>query len=659
MSDYFVFLFLGLGAGAIYAALALGLVMTYRASGFVNFGLGAMAMYVTYVFVALRKSGDLDLLVTSVSLGGPMPLVPAILVSLVFAAGLGLLCYLLIFRFLQHAAPLARVVASVGLMITLQALAQHRFGAATQAIPVILPNEPVHVLGAAIPRDRLFVLALVVGAAVLLRLLFQFTRFGLVTSAVAENEKASILLGFSPGRIAALNFVLATTLAGAVGIVVSPITALDPVSLSLMVIPALGAALVARFNSFETAVLAALGIGMLQSEITKIKLDLSWFPATGMAEGLPLVVIVIAMAVLGRKLPARHEVRERRLPFSPRPGHRVLATIAVGAVGVVAIYTFEPTYRLALIQSMIGMVMCLSLVVATGYAGQISLAQAAFAGTAGYCVSLLSIDAGWAFPAPALVGVAAAALLGAVMGLPAVRVRGVHLAIATLAMGVFVERFWFGNPDYNGGLYRPDVPGPTIGGLNLGIAGGDFAAYPRTSFALLVLAGLVVVALTVAAIRCGAIGRRMLAIRANERAAAASGVDVARTKIVAFAISAAIAGVSGCYFAYAQRQLDELSFSSTASISYLAVAYLGGITSIAGAVVGGTLVAGGLAFKVIDDLFDLGGYQTLISGLGLIATAVFNPAGIAGAMRTTRLHAVGALRARRAAAATPRRAEGG
>jgi branched-chain amino acid transport system permease protein len=649
MSDYVLFLILGVGAGAIYAALALGLVMTYRASGFVNFALGAMGMYVTYVFVQLRKDGDLDLFVFRVSLGERLSLGPAIVVALLFAAGLGLLCYYAIFRFLQHAAPLARVVASVGLMILLQSLAERRFGTAIQAIPVILPNEPVNVLGAAIPRDRLYVLALVVAAAVLLRLLFQYTRFGLVTSAVAENEKASILLGFSPGRVAAANFVLATTLAGAIGILVSPITALDPVSLSLMIIPALGAALVARFSSFEVAVLAALAIGMLQSEITKIQqLGLSWFPETGISEGLPLVVIVIAMAIFGRKLPARHEVRAERLPFSPRPGRLLLATTIGVGLGAVAVLTFDPSYRLALIQSLVGMIICMSLVVATGYAGQISLAQAAFAGTAAYTLSLLTIDAGWPFPLPPLVGVVAAATLGAVMALPAIRVRGVHLAIATLAMGVFVEKFWFANPKYNGGFYRADIPSPEIGGLNLGIAGGDFAAFPRKEFAFFVLAGVVLVALVVAAIRRGSLGRRMLAIRANERAAAACGVNVVSTKIVAFTISAAIAGVSGCFFAYTTRQLDDFSFSSTASIGYLAIAYLGGITSIAGAVIGGTLVAGGLAFRVIDDLFGLGSYQTLISGIGLIVTAVLHPAGIAGAMRLTRQHLVHAVRSRRA-----------
>jgi branched-chain amino acid transport system permease protein len=275
---------------------------------------------------------------------------------------------------------------------------------------------------------------------------------------------------------------------------------------------------------------------------------------------------------------------------------------------------FSGQDRMAVVTSLIGMVVCLSIVVLTGWSGQISLAQMAFAGVAGFSLSRLATEAGVPFPVAPLLAALLAAVAGLVVGVPALRARGVSLAVVTLAGAVVVEEAVFKRPTLTGGFGGSRVPAPA--GLEPSSA----------AFGLFVLAVLVVTAVGLAWLRTAAPGRRLLAVRANERAAAAVGVDVARTRLGAFALSAFLAGVAGALLGYQQGQLSFGSFGVFVSLAYLAVAYLGGVARIAGAVVGGLLVPSGVAFTLLD----LGRYQLLASGLGLMLVTVLAPGGIAG-----------------------------
>ncbi|MDQ6726078.1 MAG: branched-chain amino acid ABC transporter permease, partial [Actinomycetota bacterium] len=289
-----MFLLLGLGAGAVYAALALGLVLVHRVSGVVNVAQGAMAAYISYVFVELRSSGDLVLPVGRVHLGDAVSFPLAMALSLSVAAVLGLAVHALLFRPLRGAAPLAGLVASVGLTATLQALIVLRFGQSGRPVPAVVAAEPVRLLGVVVPRDRLLLAAIVLLAAAVLGAIYRFTRFGLASRAASEDPDGVALLGWSPDTLAAVNWVAASVLAGLGGILVSPITGLDPVTTTLLVVPALAAALVGRLVSFGATVAAALALGMAQSEILLLQDRLSWLPRSGIRDALPLVVIVVA-----------------------------------------------------------------------------------------------------------------------------------------------------------------------------------------------------------------------------------------------------------------------------------------------------------------------------------------------------------------------------
>jgi branched-chain amino acid transport system permease protein len=606
-----VFLLLGLGAGAVYASLGLGLVLVHRVSAVVHVAHGAVAAYVTYVFVELRSAGDLVLPVGRLHLGDTMAFAPAFVLSLIVAVALGLVAYLLVFRPLREAPPLAGLVASVGLMATLQALIVLRFGSSGRPVPTILPAEPVTVLVVDVPRDRLLLAALVVAVATALWAVSRFTRFGLASRAAAEDQTGVALLGWSPDRLAAANWALASALAGLGGILVAPITGLDPVTTTLLVVPALAAALVGRLVSFAATVAAALGLGMAQSAILLAQDNYSWIPRSGIREALPLAVILVALA-LGAGSRLARGGSNTRLPRAGRPRRIGAAAIAGTVAGALALVALSGQDRMALVTSLIGALVCLSIVVLTGWSGQISLAQMAFAGVAGFSLSKLATGWGVPFPIAPLLAAALAALAGLLVGLPALRARGVSLAVVTLAGAVVVEEVVFKNPALTGGFGGSRVTSP------LDPSG--------VAFGLLVLAVLVATAVGLARLRSSEPGRRLLAVRANERAAAAVGIDVTASRLRAFALSAFLAGVAGALLGYQQGQLSYGSFGVFVSLAYLAVAYLGGIAGIAGALVGGLLVPNGLAFTLLD----LGRYQLLVSGIGLMVVTVVAPGGVTG-----------------------------
>jgi ABC-type branched-subunit amino acid transport system permease subunit len=633
MSSYFLFLLLGLGAGAVYAMLALGLVLKYRSAGVVDFSHGAVAMFIAYVYLGLRADGSLEfpwiVLPHKLTLtGSPMATAPAMLIALVYAGLLGLVLYLIVFRPLRHATPLSRVCAAVGVMLGLQAIAVLNFGTTARSTPSILPNDPLSVAGITVPSDRLWLAAIVVVLSAALTLVYRYTRFGLATRASAENEKGASLMGLSADHIAARNWILATILAGLAGILIAPIATVDPGSYTLFIVPALGVALVARFTSFAIAGAAGLVLGMLQSEIIKLQSVWSWLPDQGLQQAVPFLVIIVAMTLLSRGVGARGEVIESHNPSLGRPQRPVVTALACFVVGTIALFLLGGSLRNALISSYVSACLVFSLVVLTGYVGQVSLAQMSFAGVSAFTLTHVGAKLGIGFPFSLLVASLAAVPLGLVAGLPALRLRGVNLAVITLAAAVTTDALVFNWTGFTGGLGGRDVPSPKLLGWDLGIAkGGD---YPRVIFGVLVLAIVCLIGILVAKLRNSPTGRMLIAVRSNERAAAAAGINVARAKLFAFALSAWIAGVGGCLFAYQQQTVSPPSFATFTSLNLVAIAVVAGVGRIAGAVVAGVMLsATGLLVTFIDKELNVGKYQLIVAGVLLTLTAIKQPDGIA------------------------------
>ena len=349
------------------------------------------------------------------------------------------------------------------------------------------------------------------------------------------------------------------------------------------------------------------------------------------------MVIVGALFVLGDRLPSRGAVETARLPEVVRTRPRPSVVVAVTAIGAAVILLTSGTYRFGVITSMIVSIIMLSLVVLTGFVGQISLAQASIAGIAGFALSKITIDLGVPFPISIVLSSSVAAIFGVVIGVPALRIRGAQLAVVTLAGGVAVEKFVFRNPALTSSAGNP-IAKPILIGIDVSVRGGRDIA--RWQFGLVVLGVLVAVALVVGNIAVSATGRRFLAVRSNERAAAAAGIDVASTKLLAFGIASFLAGLGGSLIGYSRGQLSADSFTAVVGLLLLAFAYLGGISSVAGALVAGILAPLGIGYVILDRLFDMGNSYGVFAGFTLILTAILNQEGIVGAMRDH----IGALR---------------
>lgn len=641
MTDYLFFLLLGSGAGAIIAALGLGMVLTYQGSGVVNFASGAMAMWGTYVYADLRRG----------SYPFPIPGLPdryhfgddvgyrwALVLALVSAALLGLVVYLLVFRPLRQAPALAKVVASVGLIIVFITIVERRFDDITGGLRVdsILPREPVTITGdLTIPRDGLWLLLIVAVVAGVLWAYSRFLRVGLATRAAAENEKGAVLLGYSPDRLAALSWMMSSTLTTFLAIMAAPQIQLTPTIFTFtFLIPALGASLIGKFQNYGPTLITGVLIGMGQSLCTKLQNEISWFPEYGAREGIPFLIIIVTMVVLGERLPERGAVSNWKLPSVPPARITPVSVLVPTALAVVGLFALGPLWRAALMTTVIAAVLALSLVVLTGFGGQTSLAQMAFAGIAGFSLSKLATRYDIPFPIAPILAAVGAMLFGLIVGLPALRVRGTNLAIITLAGGVTIAEFVFKNPAVIGDIATggAKVPNPKLGPWDFGLVFGNKVSRPVFGVFLVVI--LIILCIAVANVRRSGSGRVMLAVRGNERAASAVGINVVRVKMLMFAVSSFIAGVGGTLIAYRFGSVSDMSFGVMASLTALSVAYLGGITSVSGAVTAGITATAGVAFYGMNQVIDgMGRWEPFIGGVLLILTAVLNPEGIAGAIR--------------------------
>lgn len=675
MNDVIFFALLGLASGSLYAMLSTGLVCAFKGAGVINFAHGALAMYPAFTMTELQRDGKIQLpfvdflpttwLNVPVEISvhdGPVPFWIALTLSLGMAAFLGVLLHFLVFRPLRHAPPLGKVIGSLGVLLYLQGVALLNFGETVRQPPAVLPSDPWRDFlwfDRALPQVNVWLLLVAAALGAGLWFLYRHTRFGAATRAAASNEKGAVLLGYSPDRLALANWIIAALVAGVAGILISPVTGLDPVRFTLFVVPALGAALLGNLTSIPIAVAGGVFLGSLQSVIQQWTTE-SWFPdwaRTGAGTAVPLVVIALVLFVRGDRIPIRGTVAQRRLALSPYPAriwqHAViwpvlvllLATgVEIGGVTIVPHLT--GTWQLGLTASMILAVLSLSYVVLTGYIGQISLAQLALAGTAAFVMVRLMSDgeivpgslqsfavSGPGFPMilAAPLGIAAAVAVGLIVGLPALRVRGVQLAVVTMAAALMLEEFYFKNPeltDLSQGAGAP-VPEPRLFGLDLGVVSdsGLSDAFGFTAFTVIVLT---LCAVAVANIRRTGTGRRFLAVRANERAAAAAGVNVAHTKLLASGIASALAGIAGVMTGYQQQTISSENFPMLLGLTVLAFAYLGGITSINGAVIAGLIGSGGLV--VVFSRFHFEGieeYTAALGGAGLVVTAIVHPEGLA------------------------------
>jgi len=622
VTEPFRFALIGLGAGSLYALAAIGLVLVYRGSGVVNFAQGAMGMVGAYAYYEARVQHDLS-----------EPI--SIAIGLLTSAAIGAAFYLLILRRMREASNLAKIVATLALLVVLQSAAVLAYGPLPRLVPSLLPTQPVTVLGAVIGEDRIWIFGIVLVLTSALWLVYRFTTFGIATTAVSENPTGAAALGVSPDLVAALNWAFGAALGALAAILLVPITGLAAGSLTFLVIPIVAAAVIGRFSSFPITTLAGLAIGIAQSEVTRYGTGPGW------ATAVPFVLVTVVLIARGRRIARKDEHFGRQ----PRLGSgRWAPGLLIGTVCVALLCTwviFPSNWVEALQVQILVAILLMSYVVVTGYAGQLSLAQVAFAGLGALMGGWLISSHGWPLELAILAGMIVTIPIGLVLGLAGVRTRGVNLAIVTLGFSIALEAVVFANPEYTGGISGFRVDDATIFGIHI-----DGLRFPEryTTFALLVL---VTVGIAVANLRRGRAGRRLIAVRTNERAAAALGISVVGVKLYAFVLGGMIAALGGSLLAFRRPTLSFQGFAGLQSVVLMQSAVLGGVGTLAGPPLGAGVLPGTLGQTIFSFVgSDIAVYLSLAAGVGLLLMLTRAPDGLAFLVLAQARRPVAAIRRR-------------
>jgi ABC-type branched-subunit amino acid transport system ATPase component/ABC-type branched-subunit amino acid transport system permease subunit len=579
MSDLVRFALLGLGTGGVYALLGLGLVVIYRGSGVINFAQSGFALVGAYLVYRFHQEDGHGLAV-------------ALAASVLVCALLGLLVHVLVMRPLRSASPLARVIATLGVLTVLTQAVVLEYGAKAVISTSPVPTEAVTLPGdIVVGRYGFWLVGIAALMAVLLTVTGVRTRFGYAISASAENPRAAAALGWSPDLLAGVTWAVGGGLAAVAGAMMPATTAgfISPITFSILIIGALATALLGGFRSYPLALLGGVFLGVAQSLATHWSNDLlEPDHRPGIPDAVPFLVIIVVLVIRGRGLPLRGSLTDR-LPWVGTGRVRPAVVVVLGAAALlwIGVGASEDWYAPTVISATFAIV-GLSVVVLTGYTGQLSLAQYALAGIGAFAAAKLVAAHGWRFEPALLAGVLVAMAIGFLFGLPALRTRGVNLAVVTFGLGFAVHQLVFSNSAYteDARVLPTDL---SLFGLPI-----DPVGHAR-NYALVCVGFLVLAALAVANLRRGRSGRRLLAVRTNERAAAAIGVNVFEAKLYGFTLSAGIAGLGGVLlgFGYGAILFPSI-FQPGASVSVLVLTVIGSAGYLAGPMIGSLLASGGL-----------------------------------------------------------------
>jgi ABC-type branched-subunit amino acid transport system ATPase component/ABC-type branched-subunit amino acid transport system permease subunit len=606
------FAILGLASGGLYALMGLGLIIVHRASGAINFANGAIAVSAGYALVYLESRH--------------VPTALAVVLSVLVGLVLGLAIQALVMRPLRAASPLTKAIATLGVLVVLQAACQLQFGSQPALVPGFLPQDGFTFLGAHLTTDYVIILAIALILSAGLWWIYRHTRFGLATAAVAENEEAVGALGWSGSLIARGNWALAGTLAALSGVLLAPVIGVSlPEMTDALLLPGLAAALFGGLSSFPVATAGALLIGIAQSELTLYGNDpvIRSFP--DISDAVPFLVIIVILVLRGRTMPARDFV-EAHLPSLGSGRIRLRVALPAIVIAALLIQVILPVnWVIATNTCLIAGILLLSLVVLVGYAGQLSLAQLSIGGLGALATARLTTSLGWPLPIAIVAGVIAAIPIGLIVGLPAVRTRGAALAVVTLGLATALNDLVFSSVSVTGGYAGINVGYPHLFGVNVAET-----SYPRR-FSLFAFLLFTVIAVVICNLRASALGRRLIAVRSNERAAASLGVSTVGSKLFAFVLSSMIATVGSVLVAFRYPNAIFDNFDPFQSVNYVVEAVIGGVGYVMGAAAGTGIEPGGLGNKIVSSI-GLGSWLTFIGGVLLLITVIANPDGLVGSV---------------------------
>jgi branched-chain amino acid transport system permease protein len=584
------FVIAGLVTGGVYAIASAGLVMTYTSSGILNFAFGAIAYFVARFYYFLHTQHNWGIASS------------AVLSVVVLAPAIGVLLYVVLFRYMRLSSPLIKVVATIGLLVAIPAVATWLFGnGPIQSAPGLAPNPNAvyHFLGVPIDQNKIIVLICVLAMVVLGAVVLRYTEIGLKVRAMVDSPAMTDLSGSSPTAISVGVWAVSTFFAGLAGVLIAPLNGLDPGQFTLLIAASFAAVVAARLRSLPVAVIVGLLMGVATSLIERyLPSNSQW--TTGLINSIPFIVIALFLiyslirggrvggaegwgGALDRAITPQGESRlagstsnvieTASLNFIGKYAGPLLLLVAVAVAPLLV-----SGYWVGLFPSAFAIgIICLSWTIVTGEGGMLWLCQITFAGVGALTTAQLANHYGWPVLAGVVVGGLIAGAMGAIVGFLSIRLGDLYVALVTLTFGLLMETLVFTLPSFvNQGV-----------GLTLNRPG--FVS-SNLSYAYFVLIVFGILALFIVNFRRSTTGLALNAARWSEAGARTSGISVVQMKVIAGATAALVAGIGGALYAMAQTTFEPSEFATLQGIVWLAVLVTIGVRSTAAAVIAGVIL---------------------------------------------------------------------
>ncbi|WP_148046219.1 ABC transporter permease subunit [Nocardioides marmoriginsengisoli] len=591
MSDYLPFIVFGLVSGSVYGLSAMGLVLTYKTSGILNFGQGGVTAIAAFLYYDLTRNSV------------PVP-IAIILVVLVFGTLSGLVLEV-VARLLARTSTANRVVGTVGLLLFCQSILVVRYGGAALPFPGFLPQGGFTVSGTLIRADQVITAAIALAAAVGIFLFFRWTRLGTEMRAVVDDPDLLDMTGRSPVKVRRTAWIIGSVFASASGLLIAPTSNLDSVLLTLLVVQAFGAAAIGRFTSLPLAYAGGLVLGLLTSLAPK------WAPQTTLFQGLPLAIpfLLLVVVLLVTSKSKLKEIGRSVLSAAPATSRLTLnQMLGTGIVSVVALALVPVLVGAKLIiwsQGLTYVILFLSLSLLVRLSGQVSLCHIAFQAVGAAVMTHLG-DVPWL--AAVLIAGLAAVPLGILVALPAVRLAGLFLAVTTLGLGILMQYLGYAtNPLFGTQLGRA-ASRPGAFGLD-----GDKGYY------YVLLAFVVGTAVLVLSVERSRMGRLLRGLADSPTALVTMGAGINGLRVLVFCLSAFVASVSGALLAPLFGVIDATRFGWLNSLVVLTVLVIAGRGIIVAPFIAAALIQVVPGY-VYNQTFQL--YLPVFFGLGALLMAV-------------------------------------
>jgi branched-subunit amino acid ABC-type transport system permease component len=582
----------GIPYGCTYAIVAVGLVLTYQATGVFNFAYGAQAYISAYAFTRLVQDEN-------------FPVWLSFLVSVVVLAPLlGLALDRLLFRKIANTNTTAKLVTGIALFVGVPSLLSVLFGNANQYNPPSLLFNPntvyFRVLGT--PVNGIYMTAVVLTVVILLALvaLMRLTNLGLQMRGAVESRRLIELDGVNAGRVVATAWMISGLMAGLAGVLLAPIYGqLQYSDYTALMVAAFAAAAWAVLRSMPIAALVGIVMGVLSTVLAGY-LPVSSVWSSAALTSLPFVALMAALLIipgLRRLDTAKDPLSSVDPPTPPTTAtlrapqlDRVIKRLWYLLLGafVVSMLTWMPTtWETVFNAGLVYSIMFLSITLITGMGGQLSLAQATLAGVGAFTAAQLANHLGLSLLVGGLVGAVAAALVAIVLAFASVRLRGLGLALMTIAAALFFDNTVF-----------PQLTAANGAGLEIKpqwIGLGIFNPNGHAFF-VMSMAVLLVCIVGVQLVRRGTTGRFLGAMRGSETASSGLGINLTWQHVVVFALSGVVAGIGGTMLSLQQQQVNPSLFNYQISLVFVVVVVTTGASSVEGA------LQAGFGFVVLQQL---------------------------------------------------------